>query len=86
MDGLWIWITDLFAGLDNGLGDFFGNSVRVLVMLVGLVIYLVPTVLAFQKQSPNKKLVILINVFAGWTVVGWVVALFFALTKKRIGK
>jgi predicted membrane channel-forming protein YqfA (hemolysin III family) len=86
IEKLWLFITDLFANLDNALTDFGGSAVRVAFMVLGLAVYLIPTFIALKTQSPNKKLAIIINVLLGWTVVGWVVALVFAINKKRIGK
>jgi LPS O-antigen subunit length determinant protein (WzzB/FepE family) len=68
------------------MGDFFGSAVRVIGLLVVVAVYLIPTFVALKTQSPNKKLAIIINVLLGWTGIGWVVALVFAIMKKRIGR
>ncbi|MGO4630356.1 superinfection immunity protein [Streptomyces sp. 2RAF24] len=40
--------------------------------------YFVPTVVAVVRSVPNRGSVIVINVFLGWTVLGWIVALAMA--------
>ena len=46
-------------------------------MLVGL--YFLPTIIAVDRHVVNKWSVVVINVFLGWTLIGWVVALAMAL-------
>ncbi|WP_285564941.1 MULTISPECIES: superinfection immunity protein [unclassified Streptomyces] len=40
--------------------------------------YFVPAFVAFSRGVPNKGSVFVINLFLGWTVVGWIVALAMA--------
>lgn len=47
----------------------------ILVIIGG---YFVPTIVAVIRKVPNMASVIVVNVFAGWTFVGWVVALAMA--------
>ena len=47
--------------------------------IVMIALYFVPTIVALSRDMPNKGSTIAINVFLGWTVVGWVVALAMAL-------
>jgi hypothetical protein len=53
-----------------------GVAVFGLVFLVGL--YFVPTIVAAIRKVPNVGSVIVINIFLGWSVIGWVVALAMA--------
>ncbi len=57
--------------MDVLVGLFF------LVMIVGL--YFLPTLLAKEREVPNFGSIAAVNVFLGWTLVGWVVALAMAL-------
>ena len=52
---------------------------------VGLVIlhivtlgYFVPTWVAMHRKAPNTTSIIVINIFLGWLLVGWVVSLAMA--------
>ncbi|WP_242436863.1 superinfection immunity protein [Streptomyces sp. CB02488] len=40
--------------------------------------YFVPTVVAFMRGVSNSGSVFVLNLFLGWTLVGWVVALAMA--------
>ncbi|WP_406096246.1 superinfection immunity protein [Streptomyces sp. NBC_01013] len=48
-------------------------------LLLGLLAYFVPTVVAFSRGVPNKGSVLVVNLFLGWTLVGWVVAMAMAV-------
>ncbi|MFJ6464241.1 superinfection immunity protein [Streptomyces sp. NPDC091387] len=37
-----------------------------------------PTVVAFARGVPNKGSVLVLNLFLGWTVLGWIVSLAMA--------
>ena len=43
-----------------------------------LALYFVPTIIAASRHLPNIGSVAVINVFLGWTFVGWIVALAMA--------
>lgn len=43
-------------------------------------IYFVPTIVALNREHHNKIAIVVLNVFAGWTLIGWVGALVWALT------
>jgi hypothetical protein len=60
--------------------------VKLTLVLLGVVLYFVPSYLAMERQHHLRRLICAINVLLGWTVVGWVVALAMALTgvKRRV--
>ncbi|WP_234313892.1 superinfection immunity protein [Streptomyces sp. NBRC 109706] len=41
-------------------------------------LYFVPTIIAFARGVRNAGSVLVVNLFLGWTLVGWVVALAMA--------
>jgi Superinfection immunity protein len=41
--------------------------------------YWLPTLIAIVRQTPSALCVAMLNFFLGWTVVGWFLALFWAL-------
>ncbi|GAA3186960.1 MULTISPECIES: superinfection immunity protein [Streptomyces] len=60
----------------------FGLSVvEVLVVLVALAVFFIPTYVAFSRKVENRWLVLAINVVFGGTVLGWVIALILATRK-----
>lgn len=46
-------------------------------ILLGL--YLIPTIVAGLRKAPNLGSIVVINVFLGWTMLGWVGALAMAV-------
>jgi hypothetical protein len=50
----------------------------IFVIVVGL--YFLPTIIAVSRKVPHIGSVVVINLFLGWTFIGWVVALAMAAT------
>jgi hypothetical protein len=48
--------------------------------LVSLALYLLPTIIVLARRKKNVLGPILVNVLLGWTFIGWIVALIWALT------
>lgn len=62
-------------------GDGFAAGIAILFILaVGF--YFIPTIVAAVRHVPNLGSVIVINLFLGWSVIGWVVALAMAARSK----
>lgn len=45
------------------------------------VIYFIPTAAAISGKNPNLLGIVVLNFFLGWTLIGWVAALIWALKK-----
>ena len=56
-----------------------GVSIVVSFIFLG-VIYFLPSILAIRKWRYNSAAIIALNIFFGWTLVGWIVSLVWALT------
>lgn len=71
------WAVFLFRAIFTDSGDISVPSVVVFVALsaLSLVLYFLPTGVAAYRQIPNIGPVIVINIFLGWTFLGWVAAL-----------
>ena len=48
------------------------------VFIALVLLYFVPTIVALMRKVPNQGSIAVINIFLGWTVIGWVVALAMA--------
>ena len=66
---------DDFGGIVLILGGIIGGA-------LGLAFYFLPSIIGFRKNQPNKVSILLLNLFLGWSLVGWVVSLVWA-TKKE---
>lgn len=51
------------------------------LILLSLFLYLIPTVVAFHRQHHNRQAIGALNLLLGWTVIGWIAALIWALTR-----
>lgn len=45
----------------------------------GFVFYFLPAIIAFAKSKRDAGAILVLNFFLGWTLIGWVVALVWAL-------
>lgn len=54
----------------------------IVIALLVAIVYFTPSLLAYKKKR-NAKAILALNIFAGWTFVGWIIALVWALTKDR---
>jgi len=52
--------------------------------LIVLGLYFLPTVVAFSRRVVNRGSVAVLNVFLGWTLIGWVIALAMAVRTRTI--
>lgn len=43
------------------------------------VMYFLPSILAFARNKRDTGAILLLNIFLGWTMIGWVVALVWAV-------
>lgn len=46
------------------------------------ILYLVPVLLAYDRKHKDVASIGVVNVLLGWTIIGWVVALAWALKSK----
>lgn len=45
----------------------------------GLILYFLPAILAFARNKRDAGAILALNFFLGWTAIGWVIALVWAL-------
>jgi hypothetical protein len=64
------------------MGDLLQPSHLILLMVIGgpfLAIHFLPTIIAAVRKVKNVGWIFAVNFFLGWTLVGWIVALIWAL-------
>lgn len=75
----------VFAGIANQMVNrpassaASANPAAVLVGLVVLAAYFAPSIVAARRSVANPAPIYVVNLFLGWTFVGWVVALAMAV-------
>ena len=59
-------------------------SVFTIIISLGLlIIYFIPTVIAFKRTAASKWAIFLVNLFFGWTLLIWIVALIWACEGRK---
>jgi len=70
----------------DALAIITGNGNLMGPVIIGPVLiaaYFAPTFIAAQRDIPNAASVAIVNLFLGWTCIGWVVALAMAVAGNR---
>lgn len=66
------------------VGSTIGGIIQFVVWgALALVVYFIPSFVAHKKQHFQKTSILLLNIFLGWTFIGWVVALIWANLKDK---
>ena len=61
----------------------FGIGIAgLIVALVCLGIYFLPTMIAYKRRHRNFLAILALNIFLGWTLFGWVGALVWSLLRQ----
>ena len=56
----------------------FGLLLFLAIGFCCLLLYFVPIAVAQYRKASNTTTVVLINIFLGWTIIGWIIALILA--------
>lgn len=79
--GLGLMDAFVFVG---GSGAGTGPALLLAVLcLVGGLLYFLPAIIAFEREHPNAVAVCLVDLFLGWSLIGWVGALVWSLVRDR---
>lgn len=54
------------------------NTTTILVVLAIVLIYMLPTLIAFGRGHPRRQDVALVNILVGWTLIGWIAVFLWA--------
>lgn len=52
---------------------------EIILLIIGLIFYFVPAIVAFNREHNDAIAVFLLDLFLGWTFVGWVIALVWSV-------
>lgn len=65
----------------HGLDDIYTHKAYIFIVFMGLLLYFIPTFIASAMNKKYTLQVFLINLFLGFTFVGWLAALIWATIK-----
>lgn len=59
------------------------ESITIIATILGsvlaIVIYIIPSYIAYNRKHNNKVAILIINILLGWTLVGYILSLIWAL-------
>jgi hypothetical protein len=55
-----------------------GSTTTILMVMAIIVIYMLPTLIAFGREHPRRQDVLVANLLLGWTLIGWVAVFLWA--------
>jgi hypothetical protein len=75
----WVALPVLWWALCRALPTGVERTTSTLMLLVLLaLLYFTPTWLAFARNHPKRMAIGVLNLFGGWTVIGWLIAFAWA--------
>lgn len=80
---LWALFSFVMGTIPANEVNAFGAVMGLSFFIAGPALYFLPTFEAWLKKHPNIGAISVVNVFLGWTLVGWVVAASWALKKSE---
>ena len=60
-----------------------GFAVAAFIVIIVFVLYIIPTLVALGRRKTNFASICALNLFLGWSLIGWVIALVWALAVDR---
>jgi hypothetical protein len=54
---------------------------ELILLTMALVIYFLPALIALLRYHKNKLAIFLLNLFLGWTIIGWVSSLVWSVAR-----
>jgi hypothetical protein len=73
----------VFAGVMVGVWLIMRSSAILLGVLFLLAAYFAPSIVAVSRKHQNAPAIAALNLFLGWTFIGWLVAFVWSLTQVR---
>lgn len=80
--GLLVFLFIMVEMLGNGSDVVYYILVIVVSIVVvcgAIIFYFIPTIIANHRKHKNAEAIVLLNVFLGWTLLGWVICLIWAV-------
>lgn len=59
------------------------NITLIMLTIVALWAYLMPTIISEIRQAKHEAGIVIVNLFLGWTILGWIGALLWAASDSQ---
>jgi uncharacterized membrane protein len=53
-------------------------TTNVIVLILVVIIYMLPTLIAFSREHPRRQELTVFNILLGWTLIGWIIIFLWA--------
>jgi len=57
----------------------FDSTSTIIMLILVVMIYMLPTIIAFGREHPQRQDIALVNILLGWTLIGWIGVFLWAL-------
>lgn len=72
--------------LENFTKAFFiALIIFIPIAILLILLYFLPSIIAIKKKDKNTIIIILINLFFGWTFIGWIGVLIWIINENKGG-
>jgi Superinfection immunity protein len=71
-------VKSVFQGAGTVLAALLAFVMILCFVVIGLGLYIAPTIVALTRKHPNAGPVAIINILLGWTLIGYAIALAWA--------
>jgi hypothetical protein len=66
--------------MDHAAAGFIPIFVGLFFIALAFALYFVPGIIAYKRNHNNLIAIVIINIFLGWTVLGWLGALIWSVS------
>jgi hypothetical protein len=67
-------------------GDMVGNTTTILILMAIVLIYMLPTLIAFSRDHLRRHDIAVLNIIFGWTLIGWIAVFLWASLARTPGE
>ena len=65
------------------MNEILSVVLAIVFILIGIGVYFLPSFVAGGRQKENVGAIVVLNLFLGWTFIGWVIALVWACMEDK---
>ncbi|MBP1971139.1 multisubunit Na+/H+ antiporter MnhG subunit [Virgibacillus natechei] len=65
------------------MGELLVLLIGLILILIAVGVYFAPSIVAKVRKQTNFNSIFVLNLFLGWSLVGWVVSLVWAVKKEE---
>lgn len=63
--------------------NIFTMYMSFIITVTAILMYLLPSIVAYERRHQQKLAIFVLNLFLGWSFIGWIVCLVWACTEVR---